>query len=375
MGFQRIGFIAAALCVSCIGVHAAVPFIAGPGFSTGPEPWGVVIGDFNNDGNPDVAMANFITPGYATVLLGNGQGSFTFRSSPIVEKTSTGIAAGDFDGDGNLDLVVSSISNDPSDTVSVLLGRGDGTFDAVEYPVGAFPQFVAVSDLNGDGAPDIVTENSNGDSISVLLGNGDGTFMDRVDDNLGLSPTNLMVADMNGDGIPDVVVAANSFFASFAVLRGTGDGTFASPTYGGNGAAIYSGIAVADINRDGLPDVVLLDRADSRIDVYFALGQGLFANVVSIPTDADVSSVAAADLFGDDHMELVSAGGSGARLFEYRDDGTFHDAGLLPGVVGGAAIAISDINHDGKLDIVAPSYSNVQSTALINQTLFRSGFE
>lgn len=376
MESRRLGFIVAVLCAPCIIAHAETPFIPGPTFFTNAEPWGTLIGDFNGDGNPDLAMANFDSPGHATVLTGNGLGGFAFRSSPPVGKTSSGIAASDFNGDGHLDLVVSSISNDPSDIASVLLGYGDGTFaEAVEYPVGAFPQFVAVSDLNGDGKPDIVTENSNGNSISVLLGNGDGTFMARVDHDLGLGPTNLAIADMNGDGIPDVVVATNSFFASFAVMQGIGDGTFAAPTYGGAGQTIYSGIAVADINKDGLLDVVLLDRTNARMDVYFGAGAGLFSNVIQVPTDADVSCVGAADLFGDNHMEIISAGGSGARLFEVRSNGTFQDVGLLPGVVGGAAIAIADIDHDGKPDIVAPSYLNVQSTAVLNQTLFRGGFE
>ena len=97
--------VAAALCMLCLPAHADVPFVAAPGFPTNLQPWVTVIGDFNNDGRADIAMANFDSPGYATVLLGNGHGSFAYESAPPVEKVPNGIAAGDFDGDGKLDLV------------------------------------------------------------------------------------------------------------------------------------------------------------------------------------------------------------------------------------------------------------------------------
>src|SRR6185312_7988007 len=147
---------------------------AAPSFPTGPQPGGTVVEDFNNDGIPDVAMADYDKPAGVYVLLGNGQGSFAFASSPLVGGDAHGLAAADFDGDGNIDMVVSSISNGPSDIVSVLRGHGDGTFDMpVEYSVGAFATAVRAADINGDGNADIVTANANGNSISVLLGVGD----------------------------------------------------------------------------------------------------------------------------------------------------------------------------------------------------------
>lgn len=368
--------VAAAFCMLCLPAHADVPFVAAPDFPTNLQPWATVIGDFNNDGRADVAMANFDSPGYATVLLGNGHGSFAYQSAPAVEKVPNGLAAGDFDGDGKLDLVVSSISNDPADIVSVLRGRGDGSFGAaVTYAVGAMPQNVVVADFNNDGKPDILTENGNSNSISVLLGNGDGTFMPAVPYDLGLSPMNVAVGDIDGDGNLDVFVSANSPLASFAFLQGFGYGRFGVARYGGSGGALYYGIAVADLDRDGHLDVALLDTPGSKIDVYYGEGGGLFENVLEVPTDADFSSVAAADLFGDGHVELLTAGDSGVRLFESRRDGTFRDAGALPGVAGGANIAIADIDGNGSPDIVSPSYFTSQSTALLNQTILRGGFE
>ena len=139
----------------------------------------------------------FAVPGSATVLLGNGAGSFAAIAQPPVAKGPWGIASGDFDSDGKLDLVVSSISNDPTDIVTVMLGNGDGSFDAgVEHEVGGNPQFVKVADLDDDGNDDIVLVSSDAEAVSVFLGQCDGNFPARGDfamrlasDDEGANPT------------------------------------------------------------------------------------------------------------------------------------------------------------------------------------------
>lgn len=356
--------------------HAELPFLLGPEIKSGEQPWATVVADFNNDAVVDLAVANYRgAPNNATILSGNGQGDFTPIFQPTVQKTPNGIATADFNTDGILDLVVSSISNDPSDLISILIGQGNGSFAApVEYAVGGFPFFVKSADLNADGKPDIVVISGSANSISVFIGIGDGSFQPRVDYPLGLSPMNLRIKDMNSDGIPDVVVAANSFFAAFAILQGAGDGTFSMPGYSGT-SGFYFDVAAEDLNRDGYIDVALLARADSKIDVFLANGTGGFGGPISLPSDESISSLAAGDLYGDGHIEIVSSGYSGIRIFDAHDDGTFTDRGVVAGAAGGYESVIADLNADGTLDIISPDSSRFVSRALLNQMLFRSGFE
>src|SRR5262249_23304515 len=137
------------------------------------------VGDFNGDGHLDLAITSGLNNA-VEVLRGNGDG--TFQGNPIVLPVGTqqslsasqvSVAVGDFLHNGKLDLAV---VNPGSNTASVLLGNGDGTFqDRVDYAVGASPLSVAAADL-GNGQIDLVVANHDSSNVSVLVGNGDGTF-------------------------------------------------------------------------------------------------------------------------------------------------------------------------------------------------------
>ena len=200
-------------------------FTAAPGspFVVGLFPWSVTVGDFNGDGQSDLAVTNR-GDNTVTVLLSNGLGGFTVApGSPFpVGLYPYSVAVGDFNGDGKADLAV---TNAGDNTVTVLLGNGAGGFTAAlgsPFPVGSSPTSVVVADFNGDGRPDLAIANQGSSDVTVLLGNGTGGFTEALGSPfpVGSVPLSMAVGDFNGDGKPDLAVA-NSVSENVTVLLNT----------------------------------------------------------------------------------------------------------------------------------------------------------
>ena len=225
-------------------------FQPGSDYATPSGPIAVATGDFNGDSKTDLAVVNYRSAN-VSILLGNGDGTFQTHVDYPVGREPTSLAVGDFNGDGELDIAV---ANQYDGTISVLLGNGNGTLqNAVTYPVGGSPSGIAAADINGDGKLDLVLAN---DGISVLLGNGDGTFQPHVDIP-SAGGTAIVVSDVNGDGIPDVTTA-NVFSSTFSVLIGHGDGTFSSPlVFWTETSSVPNSITTADLNGDGSLDIAV----------------------------------------------------------------------------------------------------------------------
>ncbi len=286
---------------------------------------GVAAADLTGNGKLDLVVSNLAGPnnlgnGVLGVLLGKGDGTF----KPVLTFGSGGygassVAIADVNGDGVPDVLVAntcvSSSNCANGTVSVLLGRGNGTFKSpVTYSSGGQAAVsIAVADVNGDGKLDLMVANqtgeSNGDgSVGVLLGNGNGTFQAAVTYDAGDSVTSsLAVADVNGDGKPDLVLA-NSGRGTVTVLLNNGGETFQPAVVYSSGGEIPVSVAIADVNGDGIPDIIVANWYSGTLGVLLGSGNGIFQAAVTYSSGgASPDSVAVADVNGDGKPDLVAA--------------------------------------------------------------------
>jgi hypothetical protein len=304
-------------------------------FSGGEFTTSVAVADVNGDGKPDLLLTNYGSG--VAVLLGNGDG--TFQAAVNYGAGTNFVAVGDVNGDGKPDLVV---AGGGEGSVSVLLGNGDGTFQAaVSYGSGGYEATsVAVADVDGDGKPDLLVANScagppdaldiceEGGSVGVLRGNGDGTFQSAVNYSSGAATFDTMslaVADVNGDGKPDLLVANDCITDSdyppctndtVGVLLGNGDGTFqAVVSYGAGGSFTHS-VAVADVDGDGKPDLVVADECVNSSNCYNGIvgvllgnGDGTFQTALTYGSggDAGANLVTVADVNGDGKPDIEVA--------------------------------------------------------------------
>jgi hypothetical protein len=337
---------------------------------------GVALGDLNGDGKLDVALS----AGAITLMLGNGDG--TLRPPATVANSDglagSGIAIADFNLDGKLDLAVDTGFNfgGGSQAVAVQLGNGDGTFQSeLQFPGGGSPDGIAVADFNRDGKPDIVV--SNHDGFRVLLGDGIGNF-----NNLGTTLTGtavnrmFAVGDFNKDGIPDVVVVeqANTINFGTRIFLGNGDGTFRAVNFP------YSfvnpvGVAVGDFNGDGAVDLAVADittvNVASSVDILLGNGDGTFQAPVSYSAGIYPQAIAVADMNQDGHPDvIVGSGSSAVEIFLGNGDGTFQPVLNLgsPSASSLNALALGDLNGDGLPDVVLVS-SFGPVTVFLNQGL------
>jgi len=322
----------------------------------GTTPNGIVTADFNGDAIQDLAIANSGS-NTVSILLGNGDGTFT-AGTPLNTGNQPGaLALGDFNGDGIVDLAVADAADS---RILIFLGKGDGTFNPAspancnlitECANTVDPVALAVGDFNGDGHLDLAVVNQSISTVSILLGAGDGTFSLQSTTPVTLAgPTAIAVGDFNGDGISDLALD-NPASNNISILFGHTSGIFKS---GGTITTTGPGMLVAaDFNNDQKIDIAVVNPGANTVTVFFGNGDGTFQTGAHYATAAGPSSIIVGDFNGDGLLDIATAnsGSNTISVLLGAAGGTFQPH--IDASAGGspASITTGDFNGNGKLDL------------------------
>jgi len=357
----RAAILLAALATAC-GSRAFAQFETRASAPTTNRPRSVVTGDFNRDGNLDVAAVMNLPFGSVKILLGNGDGTFRAGPAYAVGVAPFFAAAASLRQNGVLDLVV---GDSLSQNVYVMLGNGDGTFQApVAYPTNGRPVYVDTGKFAGSGNLDIVDLTGNGAEcicVEVLPGNGDGTFRAAIDTPVpyNIDGFAMAVGDFNDDGNLDVAVTGAFFSTSQVdILLGNGDGTFTADGYYLLASTPQSVATAHFTSNEKNLDLVIADYGGNNLSVLLGNGDGTFQQPVYYDTNSP-TWVLATDVNGDGKIDLAASNygisaqyPAGVTVFRGNGDGTFQPGVFyLVGKQGNYVVA-GDFNGDRKPDLV-----------------------
>jgi FG-GAP-like repeat len=332
-------------------------------FDGGREPAALAVGDWNEDGMPDLVVASFPADD-ATVFLNDGRGALRAAGHVPSGHDPVEIRAADLDRDGHLDL---AIANHDTSYVTILTGDGRGGFrPAVGSPLTVHskphPHTIDACDADGNGWLDLIIDDWQENRLTLLLSDGKGGFRGPgTPIEVGRRPyRNLRARDFDGDGRCDLV-AASYGAGVVTVLLGDGRGGFRAQPPIPAGPAPFS-VQVADLNRDGRLDLAvenysgqITDPSDDALTFLLGDGRGGFRLGPRIETGRAPSDVAVADVDGDGSADAVTAdfGGSGLTVAFGGPDG------LSPSRTARVSVGrrpnrvlLVDLDGDGRADAV-----------------------
>ncbi len=350
---------------------------------TGPNPIFMACTDFDKDGDLDLAVTNSDYAGGGSqasvaVLRNNGFGAFTLDATYPVASNAYGIVAGDFNEDGILDLAVACRS---ASQICILRGQGagglgDGTFaPAIAYPAGGGPFQLVTGDFNGDGSLDLAASINDAARVAIYRGAGNGTIGAPLLATIGNISTGLVTGDFTGDGVLDLVATEN-YFGRIALLRGTGtnatvNGGFAPAVAFAAGVEPFD-LEVIDFNEDGILDLAVANgnlggTVVLRGGSSGGVANGTFTTVATLATGT-TAGIAALDANVDGILDLVAAEsllpfGRRLHLLLGQGAGGVGSGTFVPGAVIGLPsfpyqVIAEDLNGDTFVDLAVTEYQS-----------------
>jgi FG-GAP-like repeat len=357
------------------GIAAAGQFKKASYYKVSHAPYRVIAAGFTPSGNLDLAFSDFTT-GTIAILLGNGDGTFK-RPRAFSIANPVGIANGDFNGDGNEDLAVVETGGTGDGLLAMLLGDGKGGFKlSATYVIGVQSVGVAVADFDGDGHLDVAVtdtgfESTPGD-IVVFLGDGKGRFHRTQKFKFSQSPVGIAAGDLNGDHHADLAVTLAGS-GSVAVFLNDGMGHFKEPvSYNAGGGEVVD-VKIADLRNNGKQDLVIANASQGMV-VLLNKGDGTFGKPVIYPPTCQncVGPMACtvADFNLDSNLDVACATSiDDSYLFYGKGNGKFGKSIPIHGAInfqGGYSIAAGDFNNDQAPDLAIPIQSKGKVAILLN---------
>ncbi len=353
------------------------------------NPIGVLIADFNHDGIPDVmtpaGQAGNLTISFGAAPYGTFNGAATQVPYPQACKSviQGAVAVGDFNNDGIPDVALSCLGAPSS--IFVMLGHGDGTF----VSSGVLPGLsnIVVGDFNRDGKLDIVAQGQSGSSqvIYFYAGNGDGTFAAAVTTTLASFHfyTSVKAVDVNNDGYPDLamgnfVAQSNNTVDIFANLQ---NGTFGAPGPAGTVPNVSIAVGAYPASNDttiltgnffgtGLTDIAVVDTGSGNPGVFVAQNTSsgnTYSFAIAAKTAVPGLTGAAAANFVSAFTDLLVANGTSLSVLANSGKGTFGSTYANLTVAGAStAFAAADANGDGHADIYTATPTPTGATLTVN---------